>query len=164
MQLYQLQAKQYVKTDMATAWSFLSSPKNLQKITPAEMGFQILAGAERDMFPGQIIHYTVSPFKGFTTKWVTEITHVEKGSYFVDEQRYGPYALWHHKHFIKEVRGGVEMEDVIDYKIPLGILGQIAHPLLVKPQLQKIFAHREKALAALFGNLDVPTTLSIKKI
>ncbi len=164
MQLYQLHAKQYVKTDIESAWSFLSSPKNLQKITPKEMGFQILAGADKDMFPGQIIHYTVSPFPGFTTKWVTEITHVEKGVYFVDEQRYGPYAMWHHKHFIKEVPGGVVMEDIIDYKIPLGILGQIAHPIVVKPQLKKIFAHREKALSELFGNLDTPTSLTIKKI
>jgi ligand-binding SRPBCC domain-containing protein len=116
------------------------------------------------MFPGQVIHYTVSPFPGFTTKWVTEITHVENGKYFVDEQRFGPYALWHHKHFIKEIEGGVEMEDIIDYKIPFGILGQMVHPIIVKPQLKKIFAHREIALKELFGQLPTPTTLSLKKI
>ncbi|MCW1954130.1 MAG: SRPBCC family protein [Flavobacteriia bacterium] len=164
MQLYRLHAKQAVKTDMETAWEFLSDPKNLQKITPKEMGFNILAGADKKMFSGQIIHYKVSPFPGLTTKWVTEITHVQKGSYFVDEQRFGPYALWHHKHFIKEIPGGVEMEDVIDYKIPLGIIGQIAHPILVKPQLKKIFAHRETALSQIFGSLDSPTSLTITKI
>ena len=164
MQLYQLHAKQCIKTDMNTAWEFLSDPKNLQRITPEAMGFNILAGADRKMFPGQVIHYTVSPFPGITTKWVTEITHVEDGKYFVDEQRFGPYALWHHKHFIKEIEGGVEMEDIIDYKIPFGILGQMVHPILVKPQLKKIFAYREKALKELFGQLPTTTTLSLKKI
>lgn len=164
MQLYQLHAKQCIKTDIQTAWEFLSDPKNLQRITPEAMGFNILAGADRKMFPGQVIHYTVRPFPGVTTKWVTEITHVENGKYFVDEQRFGPYALWHHKHFIKEIEGGVEMEDIIDYKIPFGILGQMVHPILVKPQLKKIFAHREKALKELFGQLPTQTTLSLKKI
>jgi len=153
MQLYQLHAKQCIKTDMNTAWEFLSDPKNLQRITPEAMGFNILAGADRKMFPGQVIHYTVSPFPGITTKWVTEITHVEDGKYFVDEQRFGPYALWHHKHFIKEIDGGIEMEDVVDYKIPFGFLGQIAHPLFVKNKLRDIFKYREKKLIKLFGKL-----------
>ena len=82
------------------AWDFLSDPKNLKVITPDAMGFQILSGADRAMFSGQIIQYTVSPLPGYSTRWVTEITHVNEGSYFVDEQRFGPYALWHHKHFI----------------------------------------------------------------
>ncbi|MFT6723045.1 MAG: ligand-binding SRPBCC domain-containing protein [Flavobacteriaceae bacterium] len=164
MQLYQLHAKQYIKTDMATAWNFLSDPKNLQKITPEAMGFHILAGAEKKMYAGQLIHYTVKPFPGITTKWVTEITQVKEGIYFVDEQRFGPYALWHHKHFIKEIEGGVEMEDIIDYKIPFGILGQWVHPFLVKPQLKKIFAHRELALREIFGQLPTPTILTLKKI
>ena len=164
MQLYQLHAKQSIKTDMTTAWNFLSDPENLQKITPAHMGFTILAGAEKKMYAGQMIHYSVMPFPGIRTKWVSEITHVQEGNYFVDEQRYGPYAMWHHKHFIKEVAGGVEMEDVIDYKIPLGFLGQLAHPLVVQPQLRKIFAHREAALNQMFGTLNTPTTLNFKKI
>ena len=151
MQLYQLHAKQCIKTDMNTAWEFLSDPKNLQRITPEAMGFNILAGADRKMFPGQVIHYTVSPFPGITTKWVTEITHLEDGKYFVDEQRFGPYALWHHKHFIKEIEGGVEMEDIIDYKVPFGWLGQLVQPILVKPKLEEIFAYRTKKLEELFG-------------
>ena len=151
MQLYQLHAKQCIKTDMNTAWEFLSDPKNLQRITPEAMGFNILAGADRKMFPGQVIHYTVSPFPGITTKWVTEITHVEDGKYFVDEQRFGPYALWHHKHFIKEIEGGVEMEDIIDYKVPLGLLGQLVQPYLVKPKLEEIFNYRMTKLEELFG-------------
>ncbi len=165
MKLYQLRAKQGLTMTKAEAWDFLSDPKNLKTITPEHMGFHILSGGQRKMFPGQIIQYKVSPFPGFTTKWVTEITHVKEGEYFVDEQRFGPYALWHHKHFISEVPGGVVMEDVIDYKIPMGILGQLAHPILVKGQLKKIFAHRESTLNRLFGALDgFNNSLELKSI
>ena len=118
------------------------------------MSFNIISGAEKPMFAGQIIQYIVTPILGIKTKWVTEITHVKEGEYFVDEQRFGPYALWHHKHFIKKIDGGVEMEDIIDYKVPMGILGQIVHPFLVKPKLEEIFAHRQKKLIALFGTYD----------
>ena len=83
------------------------------------MGFNIISGADRVMYPGQLIQYIVTPIMGIKAKWVTEITHVEHKKYFVDEQRFGPYAFWHHKHFIREVPGGVEMEDIIDYKVPM---------------------------------------------
>ena len=115
------------------------------------MGFHILSGSDRPMFAGQIIQYIVTPVLGIKTKWVTEITHVVNKQYFVDEQRFGPYSLWHHKHFIKEIEGGVEMEDIIDYKVPFGILGQLAHPILVKPKLEEIFNYRTKKLEELFG-------------
>lgn len=129
------------------------------------MGFHILSGADRPMFQGQIIQYIVKPFPLVSTKWVTEITHVQKGSYFVDEQRFGPYSLWHHKHFIKEVTDGVEMEDIIDYKLPFGFLGQIMHPILVKKQLQKIFRFREKKLAEMFGEVKGKTNyLNLRKV
>ena len=154
MKLYQLRAKQGFPISKDRAWKFLSDPKNLKVITPEHMGFNILSGVERLMYPGQINQYKVSPFPGFTTKWVTEITHVKEGEYFVDEQRFGPYALWHHKHFINEIDGGIEMEDIIDYKIPLGVLGQIAHPILVKKQLKAIFNFREEKLNQLFGSLQ----------
>ena len=153
MKLYQLRATQTLPITQEVAWDFLSNPANLKLITPESMGFNILSGDDRSMFPGQIIAYKVSPFFGYTTKWVTEITHVLDGSYFVDEQRFGPYALWHHKHFITAVEGGVQMEDIIDYKLPFGILGQIMHPLVVKRQLLKIFRYRENKLTALFGSM-----------
>ncbi len=165
MSMYRLVAKQALPISRQIAWEFLSDPANLKVITPPAMGFEILSGADRPMFPGQIIQYKVHPFPGYTTKWVTEITHVKDGSYFVDEQRFGPYALWHHKHFINEIDGGIEMEDVIDYKLPLGILGQWAHPLIVKKQLMTIFNFREKQLESRFGCLDkMKNSLIIKKI
>ena len=154
MKLYQLHAKQGLPISKTQAWDFLSDPKNLAVITPEHMGFKIISGADRPMFAGQIIQYVVSPFPGFTTKWVSEITNVTAGEYFVDEQRFGPYALWHHKHFIREIEGGVEMEDIIDYKIPFGLLGQWMQPFLVKKQLQQIFAFREAKLEKLFGSLN----------
>lgn len=151
MKIYRFQRKQNLPITKAQAWDFLSDPKNLKVITPDYMGFNILSGADRPMFSGQIIQYIVTPILGIKTKWVTEITHVKEGEYFVDEQRFGPYSLWHHKHFIKEIDGGIEMEDIIDYKVPMGILGQLAHPFLVKPKLEEIFKCRKVRLEEIFG-------------
>ena len=151
MKIYTLHKKQKLPISVEEAWTFLSSPANLKVITPDYMGFNILSGADKPMFPGQIIQYIVTPVLGIKTKWVTEITHVKDREYFVDEQRFGPYALWHHKHFIKAIEGGVEMEDIIDYKLPMGILGQLVHPFLVQPKLDEIFNYRTKKLEALFG-------------
>ncbi len=117
------------------------------------MGFKIISGADRKMYAGQLIQYIVTPVLGIKAKWVSEITQVVEHEYFIDEQRFGPYAFWHHKHFIREIEGGVEMEDIIDYKVPLGILGQLVHPLLVKPKLDEIFEYRRKKLIELFGEL-----------
>lgn len=153
MKLYQIKTKQKLPISVDKAWKFLSNPKNLKEITPKYMNFRILSGADRSIFAGQIIQYKVTPMLGISTKWVTEITHVKDKEYFVDEQRFGPYALWHHKHFIKKIDGGVEMEDVIDYKIPFGIIGQIAHPIIVKNKLKQIFKFRENKLKELFGEL-----------
>jgi len=165
MKLYQLHATQNLPISQKTAWEFFSNPTNLKNITPESMGFNILSGDDRVIFPGQIITYKVSPFPGYTTKWVTEITHVQEGTYFVDEQRFGPYTLWHHKHFITNIAGGVIIEDIIDYKLPLGILGQIMHPIIVKKQLLKIFNYRENKLSELFGSIpDTVGNLTLKTI
>ena len=165
MRLYRLEATQQLPIPPETAWEFLSNPANLQKITPPDMGFEILSGAERPMYAGQLIQYTVSPFPGVRTRWMSEITHVTQGSYFVDEQRYGPYSLWHHKHFIREIEGGVVMEDIVDYKLPLGILGHIAQGLFVRRQLMNIFKFREDALKDLYGSFPGrPAQIKIKTI
>ena len=115
--------------------------------------FNILSKIDRPLYTGQVIQYNVTPLLGIKTKWISEITHIEEKKYFVDVQMYGPYALWHHKHFVKEIEGGVELEDIIDYKIPLGILGQMVHPFLVKPKLEEIFNYRQEKLLALFGKI-----------
>lgn len=152
MKIYTLHKKQLLPITVDVAWEFLSNPANLKIITPDSMSFNIIGGADRPMFAGQIIQYIVTPVLGIKTTWVTEITHVVDKKYFVDEQRFGPYALWHHKHFIRPVEGGVEMEDIIDYKIPFGWLGQLVQPILVKPKLKEIFNYRKEKLEELFGS------------
>lgn len=151
MKVYTLHSKQNLPISLEEAWAFLSDPKNLKVITPDYMGFKTLSGDDRSMFPGQIIQYIVTPILGIPMKWVTEITHVQELKYFVDEQRFGPYDLWHHKHFLKAIPGGVEMEDIVDYKIPMGFLGQLVHPFLVQPKLNEIFEYRRVKLIELFG-------------
>jgi len=151
MKIYTFHRKQKFPITLDKAWGFLSNPKNLKIITPDYMGFNIASGADRPLYAGQIIQYIVTPLFGIKTKWVSKITQVKEKDYFVDEQLYGPYALWDHKHFIKEVKGGVEFEDIIHYKVPFGILGQLVHPFLVKPKLEEIFNYRQEKLTALFG-------------
>lgn len=152
--IYEINTKQKLPITKQQAWEFLSDPKNLQEIMPDDMGFEILSGADRKMFTGQLLQYNVTPFPGFKAKWVTEITHVEEPNYFVDIQLYGPYALWHHKHFIHEIEGGVEVEDLVHYKIPFGALGRLMHPLVVKPKLDKIFKAREAKMIEIFGHFQ----------
>lgn len=157
MKIYTLHSVQKLPITAQEAWDFLSNPENLKTLTPDYMGFEILSGGGRPMFPGQIIQYLVTPVAGIKTKWVTEITHVKEGEYFVDEQRFGPYALWHHKHFINPVPGGVEMEDIIDYKLPFGVLGRVVHPIMIKPRLKEIFDYRKQKLIEIFGEFNEPT-------
>jgi len=150
--MYTIHQKQKLLISPEKAWDFFSDPGNLKVITPPYMGFDIVSGSERKMFPGQIIEYSVSPIANIQTKWVTEITHVIENEYFVDEQRIGPYSFWHHKHFIHPISGGVEAEDRVDYQLPLGILGNIMHRIMVKKKLNKIFSYRKNKLTSLFGS------------
>ena len=150
--MYQYTSRQELAITMEQAWTFLSDPKNLKRITPDYMGFDIISGAERKMFPGQIIQYRLTPILGIPFRWVTEITHVQEGEFFVDEQRFGPYMFWHHKHFIKKTENGVVMEDIVDYKLPLGPLGWLAHVLFVRRKVKQIFDYREKALNEIFNS------------
>ncbi|MEL4454737.1 SRPBCC family protein [Lutimonas vermicola] len=150
-QIYQLSATIQVPIDIDEAWEFLSDPSNLKVITPDYMGFHILSATEPVMYSGQIISYTVSPLLGVKLNWVTEITHVDDKKYFVDEQRIGPYAMWHHKHFLKEIENGTEIRDVVHYKLPLPLIANRFHSILVKPKLKEIFKYRSKALVSMFG-------------
>lgn len=153
MKLYTITRRQKLPISVQQAWDFIADPANLAVITPDSMGFNTLSGDDRKMFAGQIIHYTITPLLGIKMQWVTEITHVKELEFFVDEQRYGPYKFWHHKHFLKEIPRGVEMEDIVHYKLPMGVLGDLAHPFLVKPKLEEIFEYRHKKLTELFGEI-----------
>ncbi len=149
--MHQLIRKQFVKTDLNTCWEFFSSPSNLKVITPDYMGFDVKTDVPEKMYEGLIISYTVKPLLGIPMEWVTEITHINEKSFFVDEQRIGPYKMWHHEHHFKEIDGGVEMTDIVSYVIPFGILGKLVQPILVQPKLEEIFAYRFKVVDNLFG-------------
>jgi ligand-binding SRPBCC domain-containing protein len=150
--LHTLQTKQFIKSDIQTVWDFMSSPENLEKITPTYMGFKILSDLNNSkMYPGQIIEYYVTPVAGIKMHWVTEITHVKNLEFFVDEQRFGPYAFWHHKHFLKQVDGGVEMIDIVHYKAPFGIIGRIANTMFIEKKIKEIFDFRYKKLEEIFN-------------
>jgi len=148
--MYQLIDKTVINAPMEEVWDFFSSPHNLRKISPTYMDFTITKGGEGKMYPGQIIAYRVKPLLGIPMTWVTEITHVREKQFFVDEQRIGPYTMWHHEHHFREVEGGIEMTDIVSYKLPLGILGRLAHFLFVKQQLKGIFEFRAKVIRNFF--------------
>lgn len=156
--MQRLETLQRLPITLETAWDFFSSPANLKTITPEYMGFEITAGFTpgEKMYAGMLISYRVKPLMGIPMKWVTEITHVRDRSFFVDEQRFGPYALWHHQHHFKKINGGVEMRDIVHYKLPLGPLGQIANALFVSRQVASIFDYRFRKLEQLFGPMKTP--------
>ena len=135
---------------MATCWDFFSDPKNLSKITPQSMGFIVRTELPDKMYEGLMIEYTVRPMLGIPMNWITEIKTVKNHSFFVDEQRKGPYQIWHHEHHFKEVDGGVEMTDIVSYELPLGFLGRLMHPILVKNKLKEIFDYRRQKVDELF--------------
>ncbi len=152
MKIYTLKITQKLPVSIAEAWSFFSDPSNLEKITPTDMGFEVLEDYQGEaMYAGQVINYIVRPLFGISMRWTTEITHVQEPNYFVDEQRFGPYAFWHHKHMFKEIPGGVEMTDFLHYGIPYGCLGRIANAILVKNKLKEIFDYRRTILEERFG-------------
>ena len=151
--IYELKREQVLKSDLDTIWDFVSSPKNLPRITPTYMNFNITSKElPKNMYPGMLISYTVTPVLGIPMSWLTEITQVADKRYFVDEQRYGPYAMWHHQHFIEPHKDGVLMKDIVTYKLPLGILGRFAHWLFVKRQLSSIFNYRFLKMEEIFNN------------
>jgi ligand-binding SRPBCC domain-containing protein len=148
--MYQLKRTQFVKADLETCWDFFSSPSNLKKITPKSMGFDVLVETPKDMYEGLMIEYRVRPLLGIPMRWITEITYVKDRNYFVDEQRKGPYKIWHHEHHFKAVEGGVEMTDIVSYEVPFGLLGRLVHPIIIRPKLEAIFAYRFKVVDELF--------------
>ena len=149
--IYTLEAQQELPISLEKAWDYFSSPENLTEITPPKMQFKISSKVDRPAYQGQIITYKVVPFLGVKTNWVTEITSVKEQEFFIDEQRFGPYKMWHHEHFFESLaNGNTLMKDKISYKIPFGFLGAIAQGLFIKSQLTEIFSYRKKTLDKLF--------------
>lgn len=154
MKVYKLERIQKIPISLDEAWQFFSRPENLRKITPKEMGFVIKSDVKDiEMFSGMLIVYTVKPVLGIPMTWVTEIKNIKDKEHFIDEQRFGPYSLWHHQHKFKAIEGGVEMTDVVQYVLPLGIIGQIMNTLFIKNKLKQIFDFRVKVVEELFGKM-----------
>lgn len=149
---HQLYREQQLNCDIETAWKFFSAANNLSKITPKDMNFIVLSKFENDeIYEGMIIDYFVSPLFGIKMKWQTEIIHVDFLKSFTDFQKKGPYRLWHHFHEFIENEKGVLMKDTVDYELPLGFLGDIAHSILVKKKVEDIFDYRYQILEEKFN-------------
>lgn len=152
MAAHSIKTVQKIPLSLDKAWDFFSNPANLQTITQETMGVKIISDHHGDtMYAGQIIEYTLRPVLGIPLYWMTEITQVKDREYFIDEQRFGPYSLWHHQHHFKEIPGGVEMTDIVHYKNPLGFLGKLANTLFVRNKLKDIFDYRFKKVEEMFG-------------
>lgn len=149
--IFTLESRQKAPISVEQAWEFFSSPDNLEKLTPKEMNFQVTSGKPEKAYPGQIISYKVSVIPGVRLNWVTEITQVKENHFFIDEQRFGPYNMWHHEHFFEKIdENSCWLVDKVSYKLPFGILGNIAQVLFVKKQLRGIFEFRSKQILELF--------------
>ena len=153
MKIYRLNKSISLPITIEECWEFFSNPKNLKIITPNYMGFDIIDLEDTKMYAGQIIKYNVSPILGLNMKWVTEISNVEINKFFVDEQRFGPYKFWHHKHIFEVIDGGIKVIDILDYALPFGIIGKIFEPFLIRPKIEEIFSFREKKLVEIFGKI-----------
>lgn len=151
MKLHILHRTQQVPISVREGWEFFSNPLNLSHITPPSLGLEITSDTPAEIYPGAIITYLVRPLFGIPLTWVTEITHVAKPHLFVDEQRFGPYRFWHHTHLIRAIDGGIVVEDLVHYALPLGPIGRIVNSTLVTRQLNEIFDYRQEYFNARFG-------------
>jgi ligand-binding SRPBCC domain-containing protein len=150
--MYELQRTQRIPATAEAVWNFIATPKNLGDITPGHMGFELTsAGLPEKMYAGMFICYNIRPLLGIKIRWVTEITQIKEPNYFVDEQRKGPYRVWHHQHLLRVIEGGIEMTDIVHYQPPLGILGRLANSLFLRKQLKEIFDYRFTRIEERFG-------------
>ena len=160
--IHTLEARQTVAADIDEVWEFFSNPENLAKVTPPQLGFVITSKLPEKMYAGMIIGYKVRPLLNLPLTWVSEITQIKKRKFFIDEQRRGPYKMWHHEHHFREVDGGVEIHDIISYELPLSPFSEPIHRLIVKKKLKEIFSFRETVAKQRFGFMDAAkATLTI---
>ena len=152
MALHRFETEQLLAIDRDEAWGFFSDPRNLAVITPPDMKFEVTSPMPPAVYAGLIVTYRVRPLLGIPVQWVTEITHVDEGCYFVDEQRLGPYRVWHHEHHFAEVPDGILMRDIVHYSVPLGPLGDLVNQVVVRRRVEEIFAFRRGVLDQRFGS------------
>ncbi len=154
MKLHVLEREVRLPIPLAQVWDFFSDPRNLSRITPADMGFKVTSRLPERMYAGLIITYSMKPLLRVPITWVTEITHVDEPRMFVDEQRFGPYRFWHHQHLFREIPGGTAVRDIVHYALPKRT--RPMHSFLVGPRLQLIFDHRRRVLEDTFGVYHEP--------
>jgi ligand-binding SRPBCC domain-containing protein len=151
MKLYRLRFTQKLPIHLSQAWDFFSNPANLSRITPAWLNFEVTSDLPERMYAGMLITYRIRPIAGLPLSWVTEITHVDEPYSFIDEQRFGPYRFWHHRHLFREKSDGIEVEDVVHYALPLGVIGRLINRLIIRRRLEEIFEFRRRALEEIFA-------------
>jgi ligand-binding SRPBCC domain-containing protein len=156
MRLHRHTATAVLPIDLDTAWRFFSDPRNLTEITPPWLNLRPTSALPETMHPGLIVTYAVQPLPGIKVTWVTEITHVQEGRLFVDEQRAGPYRFWHHQHHFCPVEGGTEMRDIVHYALPFGLAGELLGSQAVRKRVASIFAYRQEVLGQRFGGSTAP--------
>ena len=151
--LYTLYAKQTVATEIDLIWDFFRKPSNLNKLTPDDVEFKIISGKSDEFYEGKMISYKIKPFKMINFNWLTEISRIKEGSYFVDNQIFGPYKMWHHEHHFKSNDDGTtDIIDKVKYKVPFYILGKLIHKIFIRKKLFKIFMFRQNKINELFNN------------
>jgi ligand-binding SRPBCC domain-containing protein len=153
--LHRLECRQSLPLSLSAAWDFFSRPENLVKITPPDLGFEITSVLPERMYAGMLVSYRVCPFGRVRVPWLTEITHVREPEFFVDEQRQGPYRFWHHQHHFQVIAGGIEMNDLVHYRLPLGWIGDCLAGRAVERRVAAIFAYRREILTQMFGVQEV---------
>jgi len=158
--LFQLKQKITLNTTMKEAWDFFSNPRNVKVVTPPKLNMTITSELPDTMYEGMIISYKVHPILNIPLTWVTEITKIIPNKLFIDEQRHGPYKMWHHEHFFREVDNGIEVEDLVSYIMPFGPLGILVQKLHVQMELESVFDYRTKVLKEKFEVIERPTFLS----
>ena len=152
MKLYSIDRRQHLSVPLEIAWEFFSNSRNLEQITPPELEFSILSDVSGGIRPGMIITYQLRLPTGNRVSWVTEIKHVHEPHCFIDEQRFGPYRFWYHEHRFSPLRNGVQIQDIVHYALPFGVIGRAVHGLFVRRHLEHIFDFRQTYLSELFGS------------
>ena len=152
MKIHRLEVQQKLPITLDEAWDFFSSPENLDLITPDDMSFQIISGADCKAYAGQLITYKIKPLLNIPMTWVTEIIQCVDKKYFIDEQRFGPYKFWHHQHHFEETDDGVLMKDILHYVLPFGFIGEIIGSILLHKKVKNIFNYREQKLSEIFNS------------
>lgn len=154
MKFFRFEAHQLIPAQLDTVWDFFSDPKNLKIITPPYMKFEILTPVPDEMEAGLIIIYTVRPLWNIPMRWVAEITHIEPKKFFVDEQRFGPYKFWHHRHTFTPVEKGVLMSDLVYYALPIPLIDGLVNRWIIAPRLKEIFEFRRNKIIEIFGRAE----------